>query len=136
MKRNLQWGLLALGSLALTAYFSIMIQEDTSYIPFFAKVEPITNVCNEPSFLKCVNKNKKECLNSFNLSYSYCEKKHVDSFDGDNSNLKKSMRAFMKCTADSWHAYYDNDSENFNKCLNTSSYGKKLQKTMRKELKK
>ena len=132
MKRKLQWGLLALGSLALTTYYFIMVQEDTSHIPFYAKVEPITNVCNEPSFLKCVNKNKKECLNSFNLSHSYCKKKHVDSFFyGDD--LKKSMRAFGKCTADSWLAYYDNDSENFNKCLNTSSYGKKLQEIMRKE---
>ena len=59
MKRKLQWGLLALGSLALTSYFFIIEEEDTSHIPFYAKVEPITNVCNESSFLKCVNKTRK-----------------------------------------------------------------------------
>lgn len=136
MKRKLQWGILALGSLALTSYFFIIVEEDTSHIPFYAKVEPIINACNEPSFLKCVNKNKKECLNSFNLSFSYCEKKHVDSWPDGNSSLEKSARAFEKCAAESLHAYFDNDSENFNKCLNASSYGKKLQELMTKELKK
>lgn len=37
MKRNLQWGLLALGPHVLTIYFSIMIQQDTNYVPFYAE---------------------------------------------------------------------------------------------------
>ena len=37
MKRNLQWGVLALAPLVLTIYFSSMLLNDSSYVPSFAE---------------------------------------------------------------------------------------------------
>ena len=102
----------------------------------YAEIEPITNVCNESSFLSCVSKNKQECINSFNLSASYCAKKHPFNFNEDNTKLKKTMRAHMKCMQESLHSYYDNDRGKFAKCLTETKYAKKLEQTMSKEIKK
>ena len=117
---------------------SIIILYFLLSVSSIAEMEKITTVCDEVSFLKCTNKNKQECINSFNLSVSYCDKKHPYKFDDNHnySNLEKAIGVFMKCTMSSVLAYYDDDGVKLEKCLSITKYGKKLEKMMNEKLKK
>lgn len=97
-----------------------------------AEMEEITTLCNEPSFLKCTNTNKQECINSFKLTELYCFKKHPIDFD-DTSNLRNNMSTHMKCTITSMLAYFDTDKVKLNKCFSDSKYIKNIEKIMKKE---
>ena len=119
----------------ITLYFvlsisSVAAMEDN----ITSATEEIITVCDERSFLKCTNKNKQECVNSFNLSVSYCDKIHPYS-SVDYNNLGEAINVFNKCLMNSVKAYYDDDT-NLDKCLSKTTYGKKLEKTMNEALNK
>ena len=98
-------------------------------------IENITVVCEEPSFLKCTNKNKQECMSSFKLSLSYCYKKYSSIFD-NKPLIRKDVDTYKKCYISSLQAYYDDNSDNFNNCLSKTKYIERLDKSMEEVLKK
>ena len=100
-------------------------------MPSVVAIENITVVCEEPSFLKCTNKNKKECVNSFKLSLSYCYKKHSAVFE-NKPLIKKDMDIYKKCYLNSLHAYYDDNSDNFNNCMSKTKYMERLNELIEK----
>lgn len=103
----------------VTLYFLLLI-------PALAETESISDVCNETSFLKCTNKNKQECKNSFDLTIDYCAKKHEKDYDfNDRSIYTKNI---SECINNSTQAYFDNNIENFNVCFSKTKYNKKLKK--------
>lgn len=128
MKRKILWGALAITPLIIAIYFSLMEQNDENHAPTFAEIEPMVNVCKEDSFLKCTNKNKKECENAINLSASYCDKKLDEYIDWNN--IRDSMNTNTECIYTSLVAYFDDDAKNFSACFSQTEYGKRIEKTM------
>lgn len=100
----------------------------------FAEIEHITSICDEPSFLECTHKNKQECINSFTLSISYCEKIHPYNFN-ETHDYTEEMSSFIKCTIKSTQAYYD-DKNKLEQCMSKTKYSKNLLQRTEKELKK
>ena len=94
----------------------------------FAEIEPMVNVCEEDLFLKCTNKNKKECENAINLSASYCDKK-LDKYI-DWNNLHDSMGAHAACVNSSLLAYFDNDNKKLYACISKTDYMQRLEINM------
>ena len=100
-----------------------------------ADIEPMINVCNEPSFLKCTNKNKLECETAFNFTNTYCDKKFRESVV-DWNNRHEHMNVYKECSNKSLVAYFDDDSKNLYTCLSKTRYKQRLKIIMNELLKK
>ena len=100
-----------------------------------AEAEPMANVCNEVTFLKCTNKTKKQCENAINLTIAYCGKKLELDKTIDWDNKRELMKTHAACINASLESYFDGESENLYACYAKTDYMKRLEK-FTKELSK